>query len=186
MKQTVRIIGGRFRGKKLIFPDIEGLRPTSDRIRETVFNWLMNIIQDARCLDAFAGSGAFGFEAYSRGAAQVTLIEQSASACQYLQRTLRQFNCPQLKLLKMDSLQFLLNSKEQFDLIFLDPPFGSKLLEQCLDTLTKTSVLAPNGLVYIEAPQALNPDDSQWRTFRAKHAGQVFYGLYEKAHPSPT
>lgn len=86
MKQTVRIIGGKYRGKKLYFPESEGLRPTPDRVKETLFNWLMHDIQGARCLDAFAGSGALGFEAYSRGASRVVLVESSPNACANLKK----------------------------------------------------------------------------------------------------
>ncbi|KTD14470.1 16S rRNA (guanine(966)-N(2))-methyltransferase RsmD [Legionella israelensis] len=182
MKQTVRIIGGQFRGKKLVFPDIEGLRPTPDRVRETVFNWLMQRIKNAHCLDAFAGSGALGLEAYSRGAAKVTLIEQSTTAYQYLHKTLMEFNSSRLKLLRMDTRHFLRNTKEQFDIVFLDPPFESQLLEECLDILSTTSVLSSHGLVYIESSRILNLDEDKWQGLRAKRAGQVFYGLYEKVH----
>ncbi|HAU1138500.1 TPA: 16S rRNA (guanine(966)-N(2))-methyltransferase RsmD, partial [Legionella pneumophila] len=100
MKQVIRIIGGLYRGKKIHFPDVDGLRPTPDRVRETLFNWLMNDIRNARCLDAFAGSGALGFEAYSRGASHVVFIEQSPKAHASLQNTIRQFDTPNLHLIK--------------------------------------------------------------------------------------
>ena len=101
MKQEIRIIGGQYRGKKLQFPNVEGLRPTPDRVRETLFNWLMHDIRDARCLDAFAGSGALGLEAFSRGASQVVFIEQAPLAQANLQKIIQAFNSPILKLLKV-------------------------------------------------------------------------------------
>ena len=118
MKQVIRIIGGQYRGKKLQFPDMDDLRPTPDRVRETLFNWLMNDIKEARCLDAFAGSGALGLEAFSRGALRVVFIEQSGSAYGNLQKIVTQFNSPKLHLCKADARLYLQQSLEQFDLIF--------------------------------------------------------------------
>jgi 16S rRNA (guanine966-N2)-methyltransferase len=180
LKQEIRIIGGQYRGKKLSFPDIEGLRPTPDRVRETVFNWLMHEIRGARCLDAFAGSGALGLEAFSRGAAQVILVEQSPLAHANLHKIITAFNSPILKLLKMDARAYLQSCKEQFDIVFLDPPFAQNYLPQCIQELTQKDILVPGGLVYLESPTAIALDEQSWKTVKLKKAGQVIYGLFEK------
>ena len=180
MKQTIRIIGGLFRGKKLQFPDVEDLRPTPDRVRETLFNWLMADIRDARCLDAFAGSGALGFEAYSRGAAQVVLIEQSAAAYSNLKKIASAFNSPKLSVLQADACKFILTSKQQFDIIFLDPPFAANLLPQCLSLLAQSNLLPTDGLLYLESAQEIILDPAIWQKIKLKSAGQVVYGLYKK------
>lgn len=180
MKQEIRIIGGQYRGKKLHFPNVEGLRPTPDRVRETLFNWLMHEIRDARCLDAFAGSGALGFEAFSRGASQVVFVEQSVPAHTNLQKIINSFESPSLKLIKMDARQYLQTSKEQFDIIFLDPPFAQNYLPSCIADLAKTNLLAQGGLIYLESATAIEIDENQWRQVKSKKAGQVLYGLFEK------
>ena len=117
---SVRIIGGLYRGKKIHVPELEGLRPTPNRVRETLFNWLMNDIRGARCLDAFAGSGALGLEAYSRGAAEVIFLESSHCAHGALQKNIALFKNPTLILKKTDALSYLESAKEPFDIIFLD------------------------------------------------------------------
>lgn len=181
MNQNIRIIGGQYRGKKLTFPAIQGLRPTPDRVRETLFNWLMNTIHDARCLDAFAGSGALGFEAFSRGAGQVVLIEQAATAYKHLQTIAQSFNSPKLSVIHQDARLYMQQTHAQFDVIFLDPPFAQDYLPDCIRVLESTSILAPNGLLYIESPHEtlLNPD--RWTQLKLKKAGQVTYGLYHVA-----
>lgn len=180
MKQVIRIIGGLFRGKKLHFPEVDGLRPTPDRVRETLFNWLMNDIKEARCLDAFAGSGALGFEAFSRGASKVIFIEQSFQAHANLQKIMTQFNSPKLKLIKADTLLYLHQGTEQFDIIFLDPPFAEHYIYQCLDSIVQNKLLPQGGLVYLESPTAIELDAKQWQHVKLKQAGQVIYGLFKK------
>lgn len=180
MKQTIRIIGGQFRGKKLQFPAIEGLRPTPDRVRETLFNWLMHDIRGARCLDAFAGSGALGFEAYSRGAANVTLLETDASAYANLHKLVLSFNSPKLTVKKTDAQEFLKQSTRQFNIIFLDPPFAKNYLPQCLETLAHSEVLISGGLLYLESADEITMDEGIWQQIKLKKAGQVVYGLYKK------
>lgn len=180
MKQIVRIIGGLYRGKKLHFPDIEGLRPTPDRVRETLFNWLMHDIREARCLDAFAGSGALGLEAFSRGAARVVFLEQSPKVCANLQKIIASFNSPKLKLLQTDALQYLQSNQEEFDIIFLDPPFAQNYLPQCIAEIAQSPILKRGGLVYLESPNAIQLDEQQWRQIKLKQAGQVVYSLVEK------
>ncbi|WED42435.1 16S rRNA (guanine(966)-N(2))-methyltransferase RsmD [Legionella cardiaca] len=181
MKQTVRIIGGRYRGKKLSFPDIEGLRPTPDRVKETLFNWLMHDIRGAHCLDAFAGSGALGFEAYSRGAERVVLVESSLKVFLNLKQIASSFNSPAaLTVIHSDAQEYLLKSSECFDIIFLDPPFAKNYLPECLHLLSHSNLLVPGGLVYLESPDKLPLDPAFWNEKKSKQAGQVTYGLYEK------
>lgn len=180
MKQTIRIIGGQYRGKKLQFPDIDGLRPTPDRIRETLFNWLMHSIRDARCLDAFAGSGALGFEAFSRGAGKIVLVEQSTPAFTNLKAIASLFKSPNLTVIKGDALLYLQQAREQFDIIFLDPPFSQNYLDDCIALLTNSQLLVEEGLLYIESPIEITLDPLVWESIKLKKAGQVFYALHKK------
>lgn len=180
MKQCIRIIGGQYRGKKLSFPAIEGLRPTPDRVRETLFNWLMNTIHDACCLDAFAGSGALGFEAFSRGASKIVFIEQAPAAFTNLQKIALSFNSPKLALFNKDACTYMQQTKDQFDIIFLDPPFTQNNLPDCIQTLAHSPILKPGGLVYIESPEEIPLDTAIWEQIKLKKAGQVVYGLYKK------
>ena len=180
MRQTIRIIGGLYRGKKLQFPEVEGLRPTPDRVRETLFNWLMNDIRQAHCLDAFAGSGALGLEAFSRGAGEVVFIEHSLAAHANLKKIIAQFNSPNLKLIKSDTLNYLQNSTKQFDIIFLDPPFAQNMIPQCLNVIAEKNLIRSGGLVYLEAPNELNLEPTHWQQIKFKKSGQVFYGLFKK------
>ncbi|HRD68928.1 MAG TPA: 16S rRNA (guanine(966)-N(2))-methyltransferase RsmD [Legionella sp.] len=180
MNQVIRIIGGLYRGKKLHFPNVEGLRPTPDRVKETLFNWLMHEIKGARCLDAFAGSGALGFEAFSRGAAKVVLVEQSSLAHVNLQKIITQFNSPVLKLLKGDVTHYLTSCSEQFDIIFLDPPFAANYLPECLKLIVQNKLLVQGGLVYIECPILVEMDENEWQQIKLKQAGQVLYALFKK------
>lgn len=184
LKQEIRIIGGLYRGKKITFPNSEGLRPTADRVKETLFNWLMHDIKEARCLDAFAGSGALGFEAFSRGAACVDLIEQSPLVYKHLHQIISQFNTPKLQLVNADSLVYLQQTKKQYDVIFLDPPFAQDYIPRCLASIIRQQVLVKGGLIYIESPHILTLDNQQWELMKLKKAGQVFYGLYQYTGPN--
>ena len=181
MNQNLRIIGGLYRGKKLSFPVIDGLRPTPNRVRETLFNWLMHSIRDARCLDAFAGSGALGFEAFSRGASQVVFVEQMPTAYTSLKKTALSFNTPALTVIHQDACCYLQETRAQFDLIFLDPPFDKPELLGCMDTLAQSSVLVPGGLLYLETPTEILLAPEHWEQVKLKRAGQVVYGLYRKS-----
>ncbi|KTD49852.1 methyltransferase [Legionella rubrilucens] len=181
MKQQVRIIGGKFRGRKIDFPDAQGLRPTPDRVRETLFNWLMHDIRGARCLDAFAGSGALGFEAFSRGAARVTLVEQNRLVFNHLLAVSRTFETSQLSVIHSDALTFLSNTRDTFDLVFLDPPFAQSLHEACFTLLEQSDCLPSGGLVYAESPELLTLDPTKWQALKSKQAGRVFYTLYKKS-----
>lgn len=180
MNQSIRIIGGQYRGKKLAFPVVDGLRPTPDRVRETLFNWLMNTIHDARCLDAYAGSGALGFEAFSRGAGKVVLIEQAPMVYSHLKKIVAGFNSPKLTLVNKDASAWMQQTKEQFDIIFLDPPFSQNHLPDCISIIENTPLLALDGLLYIESPHEMALDWTMWEQVKLKKAGQVVYGLYKR------
>jgi len=184
VKQEIRIIAGLYRGKKLGFPVVDGLRPTPDRVRETLFNWLMHDIRGARCLDAFAGSGALGFEALSRHAASVVLVEQSEKAHENLVKLAKLFPSSGLQVLKGDACQYIRQTTEQFDIIFLDPPFSKNYLAPCIKSIAESGVLADHGLLYIESPVEEVLDPQIWRQLKFKKSGQVAYGLYQKT-PAP-
>ncbi len=145
----VRIIAGRWRGSKLDVPDVPGLRPSSDRVRETLFNWLQGHVAGARCLDLFAGSGALGFEAASRGAAQVTMIERDAAALAALRASAGRLGAGGVEIVAADALAWLARAPDRaFDVAFLDPPFSAGLHQKTLDALTPW--LAPGAQVYVE------------------------------------
>ncbi len=179
--QELRIIGGRWRGRKLRFPIVEGLRPTPDRVRETVFNWLAEPIVDARCLDLFAGSGALGLEALSRGAKQVVLVENSAAACKALREHVQTLATNDAQIMQNDVLSYMRqkNHGEPFDIVFMDPPYGHGLLAQGLALLVSNHWLHTGTLVYLEAESTLPalPLDENWELKRSKTAGQVGYHL---------
>ncbi|MDX2345981.1 MAG: 16S rRNA (guanine(966)-N(2))-methyltransferase RsmD [Legionella sp.] len=181
MKQTVRIIGGNQRGKNINFPSALGLRPTPSRIRETLFNWLMHSIRGARCLDAFSGSGALGFEAWSRGATHVTLIEASRNTCSNLKKQAILFDASVFKIIEGNALDYLNNASDQFDIIFLDPPFDAPdLLEKSIILLEQNNMLSKQGLIYTESREPLKLDATHWKTLKEKKAGLVYYALHQK------
>lgn len=180
MKQTVRIIGGQYRGKKLHFPDIAGLRPTPSRVKETLFNWLMHDIREAHCLDAFAGSGSLGFEAYSRGAKSVVLVDSSSIVSTYLRQIAATFNSNQLQVVHARADDYLQKTLDRFDIVFLDPPFANNELPRCIEILGHSNVLKEGGLIYLESAEKQQLDPSLWREIKTKRAGQVHYHLYEK------
>lgn len=178
----VRIIGGEHRGRILQFPDAAGLRPTADRVRETLFNWLQAEIPGACCLDLFAGSGVLGFEAVSRGASHVTMIERDRKAFSMLEKSSKLLNIKdKVNLVNRDALQWLRTSTRQFDVVFLDPPFNMEMLQPVIDCLAASSLLSPGALIYIEhdlheTTPSLPVD---WTIRREKKAGQVYYMLVE-------
>ncbi|HBI21363.1 MAG TPA: 16S rRNA (guanine(966)-N(2))-methyltransferase RsmD [Legionella sp.] len=180
MKQTIRIIGGQYRGKKLAFPDLDGLRPTPDRVRETLFNWLMHFIRGARCLDAFSGSGALGFEAFSRGASRVVFIERAPTAFAHLQKVAAAFHAPALKVVLADACMYMQQTSEPFDIVFVDPPFDQSHLLRCIETLAHSPLLVEGGLLYLETPVERVLDARIWEVVKSKKSGQVVYALYRK------
>ena len=181
----LRIIGGKWRGRKLAFPDVEGLRPTGDRVRETLFNWLTAYLPGARCLDLFAGSGALGLEALSRGAGHTTLIERNAAAARSL-RGHCQTLAAEAAVIKNDALHWLEQSSNQtpdshFELVFLDPPFGKGLLEPSCTLLENNGWLAEQAMIYAECAADETPQvPGNWQLHREKFSVQVAYRLYQR------
>jgi 16S rRNA (guanine966-N2)-methyltransferase len=177
----VRIIGGRWRGRKIQFPPQMDLRPTGDRIRETLFNWLAPHITGSRCLDLFAGSGVLGFEALSRGASHVTFVDQSARVCSQLRRTAKQLGSADSTFIQASLPAALRQLSSSFDIVLLDPPFASPLLTLCLQELIQADCLTDNALIYIEYnPKLAQPTlPPHWQLWRAKQAGQVHYELWQ-------
>ena len=183
---AVRIIGGKFRGRMLHFSDIPGLRPTPDRVRETLFNWLMHEIRDSVVLDLFSGSGALGIEALSRGAKKVIFVEKESVAVADIEAHLKQFKvsssayeCYREEALR--ALQRLSSSGEKYGLIFLDPPFDQGLLAHVLPACL--SLVAEGGKIYIEQESNLDPATylpAGWIVLKDKIAGEVRYLLIEK------
>ncbi|MFK8043688.1 16S rRNA (guanine(966)-N(2))-methyltransferase RsmD [Congregibacter sp.] len=177
----LRIIAGEWRGRKLPVADLPGLRPSTDRIRETVFNWLAPEIVGARCLDLFAGTGALGLEALSRGAAYCQFVEQQQQAARMLDQALAVLAAKNRgAVYRGDALQFLNNTGANgFDLLFLDPPFASDLLDSVLDQLHDHSVFNPNALVYVEYAPSQSPGfPDSWEQYRSKKSAGVIYELY--------
>ena len=199
---SYRIIGGHWRSRRLSFPAIEGLRPTTDRVRETLFNWLASEIQGARVMDLFAGSGALGLEALSRGAGALFAIEKNKSAWRALTDNLNMLvtdesqrkNC---SVKCTDALDFLSMTKAQieqpdtkytlrYDLIFLDPPFRQGLLAETLTLLDKHPLLEPSALIYIEQEKESSQlIPKNWQLLKEKIAGQVRYQLYRSGSLDP-
>jgi len=184
--QQLRIIGGEWRGRKLNFPEVEGLRPTPDRVRETLFNWLASYIPGGRCLDLFCGSGALGFEALSRGASHVTMLDNSAVVIRQLRQNIQDLKTQSAELISDSALEWLdkrsADIEVQFDVVFIDPPFRKDLAEQCCLLLEQKSLLANNAMIYLETEKELTdpmvPDN--WNLYREKTAGQVTYRLYQR------
>jgi 16S rRNA (guanine966-N2)-methyltransferase len=181
---SIRIIGGIHRGRKLPVLMAEGLRPTTDRVKETVFNWLMPYIQDTRCLDCFAGSGSLGFEALSRGAEEVTLIELNKNAVTQLQQNKSLLKVDNLIIKQSDCLVYLqqreLTDNQGFDVVFLDPPFRKGLAEQAAQFLNQ-GWLANDAIIYVEMEVNDNQQTmpANWSLLKEKVAGQVVYRLYQ-------
>lgn len=176
----IRIIGGQWRGRKLPVPDSPGLRPTTDRVRETLFNWLVPVIQQARCLDGFAGSGALGFEALSRYAAHVTLLENERSIARQLEQNAVLLKTDNARIINTNTLNWLAQAGEPYDVVFLDPPFRRDLLNQTLTLLEQQGWLAPEAWIYVET-EVENGEleiPVTWTLHREKVAGQVAYRLY--------
>jgi 16S rRNA (guanine966-N2)-methyltransferase len=186
MANRLRIIGGRWRGVRIDFPPLPTLRPSPDRVRETLFNWLQPVMVGARCLDLFAGSGALGIEALSRGAAQVMFVDSEPQVGRHLQATIERLQIDNARLQVADALRFLRGPAERFDIVFLDPPFASGVLEEVCERLTVDGWLAPGAYVYLECPAdtPLPTLPANWTVHRTKRAGQVGYHLLHATMPS--
>lgn len=180
----LRIIGGEWRGRKLRFPDAPNLRPTPDRVRETIFNWLAPVIHGARCLDLFAGSGALGLEALSRGAAFTMFVDSHKKVTQALQEHLDLLNAnDKAKAINIDSVKFLKTEAQPFDLIFLDPPYHLDFMQKVVPLLEENEWLADNAMLYleIEKRQSLPELPGNWQQLKEKTAGEVNYFLFQRS-----
>jgi 16S rRNA (guanine966-N2)-methyltransferase len=175
----VRIIGGAWRGRKLTVLDKPGLRPTTDRVRETLFNWLQWQIHDSRCLDLFAGTGVLGIEAFSRGARAVTLVEQDGEIATALAIQLAHLPPHHIELIQQNAVDFLTHTPPQpFDLVFLDPPFAAALLEPCCQLLEHNGWLQEHAQIYVEFDSQTHATlPKNWHPTHDKTAGQVRYQL---------
>ena len=178
----LRIVAGKWRSRLLDIADVPGLRPTSERVRETLFNWLAPDIQGARCLDLFAGTGALGLEALSRGATQVVFVDNSRRATREIEKSIKTLDASGATVVNQDARQYLRGvAPASVDIIFLDPPFAADLLTDLCRLVDELGILAPRGRVYLEQdkrkPEAQLPGG--WTRIKNKTAGQVRYSLVE-------
>ncbi len=177
----LRIIGGNWRGRKLSFPDADGLRPTGDRVRETVFNWLQPVMGGSRCLDCFAGSGALGFEAASRGAGSVVMIEADRQAYQFLSNNAELLQADSCELVHGRVEHYLRSAQTPFDVVFLDPPYQANVWSDIANLLTDRGLLSEGARIYLEyprrEPQPVLPQS--WHCLKEKQAGDVKYALFD-------
>jgi 16S rRNA (guanine966-N2)-methyltransferase len=179
-RNSVRIIGGAWRGRRVHFPDLPDLRPTPDRVRETLFNWLQHSLSGTRCLDLFAGSGALGLEALSRGAADVVFVEQFPAAARVLQEQLVRLGGEgKGHVMEMGAARFLRTPAKPFDIVFLDPPFGKGALAEYVPMLDSGNWLTVGGLIYLENERVAGvpPLPAHWELLKSKSAGEVGYHL---------
>lgn len=174
----VRIIGGQWKRSKLPVPDAPGLRPTSDRVRETLFNWLGQTLTGWRVLDAFAGSGALGFEAASRGAEAVVMIEREAALVDGLRAIQKRLKADTIAIHRANALNWMTACADRFDLIFLDPPFADDLFDRALAAAVR--LLAEGGVIYVESPHEIAAP-AGFTTWRQGRAGAVHYQLFQRS-----
>jgi 16S rRNA (guanine(966)-N(2))-methyltransferase RsmD len=177
MMGEVRIIGGQWKRSKLPVPDLPGLRPTPDRIRETIFNWLGQTLDGWRVLDAFAGSGALGFEAASRGADSVVMIEREAALVDSLRASQKRLQATAITLHRANALNWMTACADRFDLVFLDPPFADDLFDRAL--AAAVPLVAEGGLIYVESPHEIAPP-AGFTAWRQGRAGAVHYQLLRR------
>jgi 16S rRNA (guanine966-N2)-methyltransferase len=176
VQSEIRIIGGEWRSRRVKFSAEEQIRPTPDRVRETLFNWLGQQLDGLTCVDLFAGSGALGLEAASRGAASVTLVERNPRVVSSLQESIQVFGSSSIKVIRADALEFLKRDESVYDLAFLDPPFGEALTGDFMMELGKR--LSFGAKVYYECGQQFEPP-SDWRIFKQGRAGRVHFHLLQ-------
>lgn len=179
MVGEIKIIAGLFKGKKIKVAKLDDLRPTPNRLREAVFNILQFDIRSADCLDAFAGTGALGLEAFSRGANSITFIENHPLALDYLKKTIHDFSNSKLELIQQDCLHYLKSCTKTFDIIFLDPPFKQDLWNSCCDIIQERNLLNPQGIIYIESSKSILDIGSSFHCHRHGKIGDVFYAIFK-------
>lgn len=187
LKNEVRIIGGKWRGRKIKFCDVSGLRPSPDRVRETLFNWLSPYILNARCLDLFAGSGVLGFEALSRGASEVVFVDKNETVIQQLKKNREMFKCDSIEIHHGTAQKYLEQANKPFDIVFLDPPFYQGLIPVICKLLNNKKLLKSQSLVYLEKEKNNLMTDKEipldlpndWKIIKQKKAGRVLYYLIE-------
>lgn len=182
LQNKVRIIGGAWRRRMISFPVAEGLRPSADRVRETLFNWLGQTLDGKVCLDLFAGSGVLGFEALSRGAARVVMVDRERSVLRALQENATTLGARNLEIVNADALHYLPRETRRFDVIFLDPPFHKEILTLLFPFLEAR--LAPDGMVYVESEKPVEPG-AGWRIWREGRAGKVFFYVLTRGNEAP-
>lgn len=183
LQNKLRIIGGQWRSRQISFYDAPGLRPTPARVRETLFNWLQYDIPGSRCLDLYAGSGALGFEAASRGAKAVVQVENNSDVCRALKENTLKLNATQIKIIQSDVFRYLMGDAEPFDIVFLDPPFAMNLATQTCQWLEAKDWLNPHAKIYVEAESKkkfLDELPENWQLLKSKTAGEVGYHLFER------
>ena len=180
----LRIVGGDWRGRKIRFPPVAAIRPTPDRVRETLFNWLQAAVPGSRCLDLYAGSGALGLEALSRGAREVVFVDAEPRVTAHLAEQLRHLDCDRGTVIRSDAARYLGGPATPFDIVFLDPPFAGNLLGEACGRLEAGGWLAPGAWVYLEGPASagLPGLPSGWTVLRSKRAGEVGYHLALRDH----
>ena len=180
----IRIIGGSLRNSRLLVPELPGLRPTPERVRETLFNWLAPVIDGARCLDLCAGTGALGIEASSRGAAGVQFVERDARAAQALRENLARLRVEGAQVATLEAGAFLRGAAQACDVVFLDPPFALDLWAELAHQLEAGGWLAANALIYVESSRAGVPNlPPNWSVHREGRAGEVRFALYRRSLP---
>ncbi len=179
MANTLRIIGGEWRGRRIRFPGTGAIRPTPDRVRETLFNWLMAKVSGSRCLDLFAGSGALGLEALSRGAAHVTFVERDRNSAARLRETASLLAPGRTTVVEADALAWLAGRQPPFDIVFLDPPFAAGVLAEAMQRLDAHGRLAEDAYIYLEMPASAGVPElpASWQLHRSGRAGAVGYHL---------
>ena len=181
---SVRIISGKYKSRKITFPSRPQIRPTGNRIRESLFNWLQVEISNSRCLDLFAGSGALGIEALSRGAATATFVESDREAAFYLEKNLLRLGTTSGSVIVADAINFLKRSKDidPFNIVFLDPPFKGSLLADCVDLLESNYMISDYGNIYIETEAEFSPGilPINWQLQHKRQTGRISYYLFKK------
>ncbi len=183
---SVRIIAGQWRSRRLAFPAVAQLRPTANRVRETLFNWLQNDVEQEDCLDLFAGTGACGLEALSRGARHVTFVEQNRRVADAIIANLRMLGASEKPVICSEAVTWLNQnhqiSAQKFGIVFMDPPYADELEQTCCEALESSGLLKNRALIYLESNRNLQDSlfPSAWRVLKKNRAGVVFYWLFER------